>query len=82
MIGFVAAEWIIGHMFASLIVLPFLLRFSGVANNRLVWAVPAALMVFTTVLFTVWFYVALPKGMGIFFDIQSAVLFHVETLLR
>lgn len=82
LIGFVAAEWIIGHMFASLIVLPFLIRFSGVTNKKLVWGVPAALMVFTTVLFTVWFYVALPKGMGIFFDVQSAVLFQVETLLR
>ena len=82
LMGFLAAEWIVGHMFACLMVLPFLLRFSGVKNIKLVWGVPAALMVFTTVLFTVWFYVALPKGMGIFYDIQSAVLFQVETLLR
>ena len=82
LMGFLAAEWIVGHMFACLMVLPFLLRFSGVKNKKLVWGVPAALMVFTTVLFTVWFYVALPKGMGIFYDIQSAVLFQVETLLR
>jgi len=46
------------------------------------WGVPLGLMVFTTILFTVWFYVALPTGWGFFHDIQAAVLFRVETLFR
>ena len=79
---FVIGELVIGHMFATALILPFLLRFAAVTDKRLMWGVPLGLMVFTTILFTVWFYVALPTGWGFFHDIQAAVLFRVETLFR
>lgn len=79
---FVVAEMVIGHIFATVTVLPFLLRFSGIQNKKLIWGVPIALMVFTTILFTVWFYVALPKGWGFFYDIQRNILFNIEKIAR
>lgn len=79
---FVVAEALIGHMFATVVVLPFLLRFSGIKNKKLMWGVPIGLMVFTTILFTVWFYVSLPKGWGLFHDIQSTILFSIEKMVR
>jgi len=79
---FVVAEMIVGHIFATVAVPPFLLRFSGIKSKKLIWGVPLALMVFTTILFTVWFYVALPKGWGIFYDIQRTILFNIERIAR
>ncbi len=79
---FVVAEAVLGHMVAPVVVLPFLLRFSGVKDIKFMWGVPIGLMIFTTILFTVWFYIALPTGWGIFHDIQRTILFQIESVVR
>jgi hypothetical protein len=47
-IVFVLAEFLTGHMIAAVLVLPFLLNFSGISNKKLLIAVPMGIMVLTT----------------------------------
>jgi len=47
-IVFVLAEFLTDHMIATVLVLPFLLNFSGISNKKLLIAVPMGIMVLTT----------------------------------
>jgi len=79
---YLLAEALVGHIFATILIPPFLLRFSGIRNKKLLLGVPLGLMLLTTILFTGWFYVPLPTGVGIFHDFQAFILFKVETLIH
>jgi len=77
-----AAEALVGHIFATILIPPFLLHFSGIRNKKLLSVVPLGLMLLTTIVFTVLFYTPLPTGVGIFHDLQEVILFKLESLIR
>ena len=79
---YIVGEMIIGHIFAGLLILPFLLRFSGITDRRLILGVPSGLVVITTLLFTLAFYLPLPVGMGVFRDVQTSILSWLAAVVR
>jgi len=75
-------EMFVGHIFSGILVLPFLLHFTGIRSKKLLLSVPLALVFFTTLVFTSVFYIPLPVGVGIFHTTQTFILSKLALLFH